>query len=326
MKLPIPALALLLALCPGAAFAQGFPSKPIHIIVPFPAGGLLDATLRVLAPQVSESTGQPVLIENRPGGATFIGMLACAKAPPDGYTLCSSTPDSLSFNPFLYTNVPYDPAGDFAGVTNLNFTGTALIYTGRPGEFGSFRDLVAAAKAKPGSINMATWGPGSAADLFMRYLNQQLGLDIVPVPYKGAAPALTAALGGEVHISFWGIGALLPHIKSGKVRGLAVTAPKRSPLVPDVPSFADLGIADSGITQYFGLYAPAKTPGPVIDRLNAEFVKAVHSPAAEKFLAAQTFEAVGNSPAEFAKFMKADRENAGRLLKSLGVKPQETPN
>ena len=219
--------------------------------------------------------------------------------------------------------MPYDAESDFTGITNLTFTGTALLYTGRPGNFSSFKDLIAQAKAKPGSINMATWGPGSAADLYIRYVNQRLGVDIVPVPYKGAAPALTAALGGEVDMSFWGIGAIVPHIKSGKVRGLVV-APKRSPLV-DVPTFPDIGIPDPGIVQYFGLYAPAKTPAPIVERLNNEFVKAVRSPVTTKFLATQTFEPVGNSPVEFAAFMKADRENAGRLLQSLGVKPQDVP-
>jgi tripartite-type tricarboxylate transporter receptor subunit TctC len=312
------------ALVAPLAFAQAFPSKPIHVIVPFPTGGLLDATLRVVGPQVTESTGQPVLIENRPGGATFIGMSACAKAAPDGYTLCSSTPDSLSFNPFLYNNVPYDAANDFTGVTNLVFTGAALIYTGRPGQYNSFRELIEKAKARPGTVNMATWGPGSASDLYLRYINQQFGVEIVPVPYKGAAPALTATLGGEVDMSFWGIGTLIPHLKSGKIKGL-VAALKRTPAAPDVPSFPDLGVPDPNLQQYFGLYAPAKVPAPIIDRLNAEFVKAVRSPQTGKFLGVQTFEAVGNSPAEFTAFMKADRENAGRLLKSFGVKPMDVP-
>jgi tripartite-type tricarboxylate transporter receptor subunit TctC len=304
--------------------AQAFPSKPIRIIVPFPTGGLLDATLRVVGPQVQESTGQAVVIENRPGGATFIGMSACAKSPPDGYTLCSSTPESLSTNPFLYNNAPYDAANDFVGVTNLVFTGSGLIYTGKPGQYSSFNDLIAQAKAKPGSINMATWGPGSASDLYLRYINQQYGANIVAVPYKGAGPALNATLGGEVDMSFWGVGTLVPHVKSGKIRAL-VLALRPTPLVSGVPMFPELGVPDPQIQQYFALYGPAKIPAPVLERLNAEFSRAVRSPATAKFLAVNTFEPVGNSVADFNAFMKTDRENAGRLLKSLGVKPQEAP-
>jgi tripartite-type tricarboxylate transporter receptor subunit TctC len=169
---------------------------------------------------------------------------------------------------------------------------------------------------------MATWGPGSAADLYLRYVNQQFGVNIVAVPYKGAAQALQATLGGEVDMSFWGIGTLLPHIKSGKIRGM-VAALKRAPQAPDVPAFPDLGVPDPSIQQYFGLYAPAKVPMPVLERLNAEFSRAIKSPASAKYIAVQTFEAVGNSVADFNAFMKADRENAGRLLKSLGVKPMD---
>ena len=312
-------------LCCGSAVAaaQAFPDKPIRVLIPFPPGGSVDTLMRFLGPQVTQSTGQPVVVENRPGGATFIGMLACAKAPADGYTLCATTPDSLTFSSFLYTSVPFD-VDDFAGVTNLVVT-SGVLYTSSASPYGSFRDLIAQAKAKPGALNFATWGPGSAPDLYARYINRELGLDVVPVPYKGAAPALTAALGGEVQISYWGIGPMVPHFRSGKARALVATGAKRSPFLPDVPSLAEFGV-DPGIVSYFGLYAPAKTPVAILDRLNAEFVKALRSPASEKYLAQQTFEVVGNSAAEFSKFMRTDRDNAGRLIKALGIKPAAAPN
>jgi tripartite-type tricarboxylate transporter receptor subunit TctC len=300
---------------------QPFPSKPIHIIVPYPPGGLLDAVIRMMAPQVGQSIGQPVVVENRPGGASFIGMSACANAPPDGYTLCLTTPDSLSYNPLLYNNVPYDAVSDFVGVTNIAFTGPALIYTGRPELYHSFRDVIAAAKAKPGGVFMGTWGTGSAADLYRLYINQQFGIDIAGVAYKGAGPALAATLAGEGDLSFWGIGALLPHLKSGKIRGL-ISALKRTDRA-DVPSFPDLGVPDPGIVQYLGLYAPAKTPAATVERLNAEFAKAVRSPVSLDYLKKLDFEPVGNSPAAFAAFMKADRENAARLLTALGVERRD---
>lgn len=316
--------ALLGAFFAGLAFGQPFPAKPIRVIVPFAPGGTVDALMRFLGPQITESTGQPVIVDNRPGGMSFIGMLACAKSPPDGYTVCATTPDSLTFSVFLYTNVPFDVENDFVGVTNLVIT-SSILYTGAQTPLGSFKDVISREKVKPGSLNFATWGPGSAPDLYARYINRELGLGIVPVPYKGAGPALTAAMGGEVQIAYFSIGAVLPHIRSGKVRPLAVTAAKRSTFLPDVPSLAEFGV-DPGILSYFGLYAPAKTSPAIIDRLNAEFVKALRSPAAGKFLVSQTLEPVGNSAAEFAKFLKADRENAGRLLKALGVKPQAVPN
>jgi tripartite-type tricarboxylate transporter receptor subunit TctC len=315
--------AMLAALLSAAAFAQAFPEKPIRAIVPFPPGGTVDMVMRFLGPQVSESTGQPVLIENRPGGASFVGMLACAKSPPDGYTVCTTTPDSLTYSTFLYTDVPFDVENDFAGVTNLVIT-SGVLYTGAQSPHNSFKDMIAAEKAKPGTLNFATWGPGSAPDLYARYINRELGLKIVQVPYKGAAPALTAAMSGEVQISYFGIGTVLPYIRSGKVKSLVATGARRSPFLPDVPSLAEFGV-DPGIVSYFGMYAPAKTPPAILGRLNAEFVKALRSPASEKFLVAQTLEPVGSSPAEFAKFMKADRENAGRLIRGLGIKPQGVP-
>jgi tripartite-type tricarboxylate transporter receptor subunit TctC len=316
--------AILAALCAAAAFAQGFPERPIKVIVPFPPGGTVDALMRFLGPQVSESTGQPVLIENRAGGASFVGMLACAKSPPDGYTVCTTTPDSLTYSTFLYTEVPYDVENDFAGVTNLVITSTVL-YTGAQSPYASFKDVIAAEKAKPGTLNFATWGPGTAPDLYARYINRELGLKIVQVPYKGAAPALTAAMAGEVQISFFSVGSVLPYIRSGKVKPLVATGAKRSPFLPDVPSLAEFGI-DPGIVSYFAMYAPARTPPAILGRLNAEFVKALRSPVSEKFLVTQTLEPVGSSQADFAKFMKSDRENAGRLIRGLGIKPQGVPN
>jgi tripartite-type tricarboxylate transporter receptor subunit TctC len=315
---------LLGALLSAAAFGQAFPDKPIRVIVPFPPGGTTDVLLRFLGPQVTAATGQPVLIENRPGGATFVGMLACAKAPPDGYTVCSTTPDSLTYSTFLYTSVPFDVENDFAGVTNLVIT-SGVLYAGSQSPYGSFKDVIAAEKAKPGTLNFATWGPGTAPDLYTRYINRELGLKIVQVPYKGAAPALTAAMGGEVQIAYFSIGSVMSQIKAGKVRPLAVTAAKRSSFLPDVPSLAEFGV-DPGIVSYMGLYAPAKTPPAVLNRLNTEFVRALRGPASEKFLFAQTLEPVGDSVVDFAKFLKADRENAGRLIRGFGIKPQDAPN
>jgi tripartite-type tricarboxylate transporter receptor subunit TctC len=316
--------ALLAALVVTEAAAQTFPAKPIRLILPFPPGGTVDIVSRFLGPEITSSTGQPVVIENRPGGATFIGMGACAKSPPDGYTVCISTPDSLTYSPWLYTSMPFDVENDFAGVSHL-VTTNALIYTNGNASWTSFKDFVAQAKAKPGTVNFGTWGPGSAPDLYARYINRELGLTMTPVPYKGAAFVLQDVMGGQLQAGYFSVGAVLSHIKAGKIRPLVATGTKRSRFLPDLPALAEFGV-DPGFISYFGLYAPAKTPAPVLQRLHEEFTKPLKTPQGAKFLESQTLELVANTPAEFQKFMKSDRENAGRLMKGLGVKPTAVPN
>ena len=307
-----------------AAFAQAFPEKPVRVLVPFAPGGSVDAVMRFLAQPFQEMTGQQLLVENRPGGGSFIAMGACAKAPPDGYTMCATTADSLTFSRFLYSNIPFDVENDFTGVTNL-VTTSGVLFTSTQSPLVSLKDVIAQEKAKPGSLNIATWGPGTAPDLYARFINRELGLKLVQIPYKGAGPALTATLGGEVQISYFGIGAVLPQIRAGKLRALVATSQQRSKFLPDVPSLAEFGI-DPGFTSYFGLYAPVKTPAALIERLNAVIVRALRAPAAEKFFAVQTLEVVGNSAAEFTRFMQTDREAAGRLIRSLGIKPTDAPS
>jgi tripartite-type tricarboxylate transporter receptor subunit TctC len=300
------------------ASAQQFPSKPIHVILPFAAGGLLDGTVRTIGQQVSQSIGQPVIVENRPGGSTFIGMQACAKAAPDGYTVCITTPDSLSYNQFLFSRVPYDPENDFAPVTNLVFTNN-LIVAHANAPFNSFREMIAYAKANPGKVTWGTWGIGSIPHVYLEAINRQFGVDILQVPYKGAGQAYPAILAGEVHVTYGGLGFSIPHIKSGKLKPLATT-PDPSPLVPGVPTMKELG-AEPGLPSYFGMFAPAKTPAPVLEKLAAEFAKALRTPKLQEFLQTQTLQPVGNTPEEFAAFVKADRANAGRVFKSMGLKP-----
>lgn len=306
------------------AFAQNLAAKPLRAIVPFPPGGSVDVLMRFLGTQITASTGQPVLVENRPGGSTFVGMGACAKATPDGFTVCVSTPDGVVYAPHLYTSVPYDVERDFAAVTNLIISSSAL-YVSSSSPYNSFNELIAAAKAKPGSINFGTWGAGSVPDITMRYINSQLGANLVPIPYKGAQPGLAGILAGETQITYFGIGPLLPQLRAGKVKLLAVTGSKRSPFAPEVPSLGELG-ADAGILSYFGVWTAGQTPPAMIAQLNTEFVKALRAPATAKVLNDLTIEPVGNTPAEFEKFIVADRANAGRLLKSLGVKPLDAPN
>ncbi len=317
------AAALVLGMaCASTASPQAFPSKPIHVILPFAAGGLLDGTVRAVGQQVTESVGQPVIVENRPGASTFIGMSACAKAAPDGYTVCITTPDSLSYNQNLFTKVPYDPENDFVPVTNLVLTNN-LIVAHASAPFNTFKEMIAYAKANPGKVNWGTWGIGSIPDIYLKAINRDFGVDIVAVPYKGAGQAFPAILAGEVHATYGGLGFAIPHIKSGKLKPLATT-PDSSPLLPGVPTMKELG-AEPGLPSYFGVFAPAKTPRPVIEKLAAEFAKALRTPKLQEFLKTQTLQPVGNSPAEFAEFVKADRANAQRVFKAMGIRPTDAP-
>ncbi|MFM9969942.1 MAG: Bug family tripartite tricarboxylate transporter substrate binding protein [Burkholderiales bacterium] len=304
--------------------AQNFPSKPIRIIVPYVGGGAVDGSARVIAVPMGESMGQPVLIENRPGASSIVGMSACAKAPPDGYTTCMTVADSLSYNPFLFKNLPYDADKDFAPVINLA-RGNSMLLAKGSATFNTFKEMIAFAKAKPGALNWGTWGPASVPDMYLQWIRHEVGVDIAAVPYKGAGQAVPALLAGEVDITYMTIGAMLPHIKSGKVKSLAVVGGRRSPALPDVPHLAEEG-ADPGLNSYFGIFAPGGTPKPVVDRLNAEFAKALQTPKVQEYLRTLTLDIVGGSADAFAQFLRDDRINSGRVFKTMGVKPTDAPS
>lgn len=319
------AVALVSAACVQPALAQSFPSKPIQIIVPFSPGGVVDLLARVLGAQVAESTGQPVIVNDRPGASSIIGMDACAKSAPDGYTVCITVPDSLSYNPYLFSKLPYDAEKDFAPITNLGFTNNLLVANSKA-PFNTYKEMIAHAKANPGAINFGTWGAGSLPDVYLRWVANQAGVKITAVPYKGAGiAAFRAVYAGEVHVTYMGFGTAMPQIKAGLIKPLVTLGDKRTRFMPDLPTLAEEG-GDPSLPSYFGLFAPGKTPRPVIERLNQEFVKAARTPLGQKFYLERTMEAVLNSVAEFAEFVKADRANAGRVLRSLGVQPTAAPS
>jgi tripartite-type tricarboxylate transporter receptor subunit TctC len=311
-----------LAAVPWAG-AQPFPSKPITIIVPYPAGGVVDLFARTLGPHITEVTGQPVIVVNRAGANSIIGMTACARAPADGYTACMTIGDSLTYNPLLYADLPYT-AADFAPVTILAWS-TSMLVANANAPVGSFKEMVAYAKAKPGALNFGTWGPASTPDIYLRWIKRQFGIDITAIPYKGAGQANPALFAGEIDITLYGVGNALPHLKAGKLKPLAVMGTQRSSLLPDVPSLGEEG-ADPGLAIYFCLFAPAKTPKPIIDRLNAEFVKALHTPKAQAMLEQYTLRTEGNSSDDFARFMAEERVNATRVFNVLGIRPGAAPS
>ena len=324
MKIRVASIAALLWVASfGLAQAQNYPVKPVRIIVPYAAGGAVDVTARAIAPQAGELLGQPVVVENRPGGSSIIGMQACAKAEPDGYTLCMTTGASLSLNPHVFRNLPYDPDGDFAPVIYLA-RGYSLLFAKQNAPFNSFKEMIAYAKSHPGALNWATWGAASIPEVYLLWIRRETGIDITAIAYKGTAPALAALLAGESDITYDLIGSILPYIRAGKLKPLAVVGNIRSSHLPDTPSLVEEGL-DPGMRSYFGVFAPAKTPRPVLDRLNAVFAKAAQSARFQEFARAQTLDVVGGSAAEFAEFLKNDRDNAGRVFKAIGVRPVDVP-
>jgi tripartite-type tricarboxylate transporter receptor subunit TctC len=315
-------VAILIAL-PCSALAQTYRSKPVHVIVPYPAGGVVDGLVRSLGQPVSESIGQPVVVDNRPGANTIIALEACAKAVPDGATLCTSSSDGMSFNPHLYPKLPYDANRDFAPITQLVWV-NGVIVAGAKVPYDSVKDMIAYAKQRPGTINFASFGMGSTPHFFVEWFRKAGGVDIVHVPYKGSAQIIPALLSGEADATFIAMGIVLPQIRSGKMKALAVTGPQRSPYLPEVSTLAEQGI-DPRLQNWFGLLAPASTPKAVVAKLNAEFVKALHTPRFEEFLKAQAFDPVGSSPEDFAAFLKADRANALQVIERTGIRMETAP-
>jgi tripartite-type tricarboxylate transporter receptor subunit TctC len=329
-KMIRPGLAILLVLstiegwlAPRAG-AQTYPSGPIHIIVPYAAGGLVDALARITGARITESMGQPVIVENRPGASSSIGMQACANAKPDGHTVCPTTADSLSYNPQLFANLPYDPEKSFSPVIRLALTNNLLVANAKV-PFNNYKEMISYAKANPGKLNWGTWGPATLPDLYLRWISSQAGVDIQAIPYKGGATQTNPAVySGEVDITYMGFGVAAPQIAAGTIKPLVAVGAKRSPFMPDLPSLGEEG-GDPGLQGYFGLWAPAGTPKPIVLRLNAEFSKAISTPQVQAFYKSSTLIAEPNTPDEFGAFAKADREAAAKVFKSIGIMPQAVP-
>ncbi len=318
---------ILTALCtslavPFSAIAQTFPSKPVRMVVPYPAGGGIDIMARQFAARFSPQWAQPVVVENRPGSSTIVGTEIVAKAPADGHTLLLTTDASMSINPHLFAKLPYDPARDFAPVTMLVLLQQMLLATPSLG-VSTVADLVKLAKTRPGSINYASYGSGSQPHLAGEMLKSAAGIDLVHIPYKGISLAVPAVAAGEVQLTFGGILTSMPFIKSGRVKPLAIGGTKRSPLLPDVPTFAEVGYPEVETHAWFALFVPAATPRPVVERINRDAVAIVNDPEyRQKELVDKGYDPVGNRPDEFAAFMKRDLENRGRAVKLSGARAE----
>jgi len=275
------ALAIAAWLAPAASFAQDFPSRAITIIVPQPPGGGTDIISRIVAQQLSEQLGKPVVIENKAGAGTLVGTDAAAKAAPDGYTLLAGLTANMAVNPSLFKTLPYDPIRDFTPVGMMaEFPFVLVVSKDFPAK--SVKDLIAMAKAKPGTINFASAGNGSGQHLSAELFKLMASVDMTHVPYRGAAPAYSDVISGRTPVFFDNLASALGHIKGGTVRALGVTGNKRAPLLPDVPTIAEAGVPGYQNYVWFGLWAPKNTPKPVVDRLYAEIRKAVATPSVKE--------------------------------------------
>jgi tripartite-type tricarboxylate transporter receptor subunit TctC len=306
------------------AVAQTYPNGLICIIVPYAAGGVTDSLARVVGAQVADAVGQPIIIENRPGASSMLGMQACANAKPDGYTICVAVADSLSYNPQLFASLPYDPDKSFAPVMRLALTNNLLVANAKT-LFNNYKEMVAYAKANPGKLNWATWGPATLPDLYLRWVSVQAGVNIQAIPYKGgAAQANPAVYSGEADLTYMGFGTAAPQIEAGAIRPLVAVGVKRSPFMPELPCLGEEG-GDPGLAGYFGLFAPGGTPQPIVQQLNASFTQAIATPQVQAFYKNSTLIAEPNTPDEFAAFVRTDREAAAGVFKSMGITPQTAP-
>jgi len=288
-----------------SASAQNYPTKPIRLVVPYPAGGATDFFARLVFPKMGESLGQQVIVENRPGAGTAIGASEVARSAPDGYTLLLGDAGTYAFNPTLYKKLSYDPVKDFAPVS---LTGRfALILAVHPGmPVKSVKEFVQAAKSRPGKINYGAPGPGSPIHLAMEFFRQRAGLAMTPIPYKGGADAMNDLLGGRISAMFPDIASALPQIKGGKLRPLAVASGKRVAALPDLPTIGESGYPGFEAWAWQGFVAPAKTPRPIIMKLNAEFAKVMSEPAIKQRLSESGFELQTSTPGEFAAYLKSE--------------------
>ena len=302
----------------GAAVAAYYPSRPIRLVVPYPPGGGTDTVARPLAQKLTESLGQPIVIDNRGGATEVIGTEAVARAAPDGYTLLMTT-NAFAINMAFQRKLPYDPLKDFAPVSRLITTPFLLV--AHPAlKATSIRELIALAKAQPGKLNYASLGTGSPHHLAMEWFKVLAGVDIVAVPYKGVGPGLTAVNAGEVQLMLTGFTAGLAQIKGGKLRALAVTTAQRSSAAPQIPTIAEAGFAGYDALAWYGILAPAATPPDVIARLNAEIAKALAAPDLRQRMANIGVDPAPGTPDELQRLIRDETELWTKVIKAAGIK------
>ena len=316
---------MLIAACAGmvgtVALAQTYPTKPVRMIVPFPPGGATDLLARVVAQKLSESLGHQVVVDNRPGAGGTIGSRLMLDAQPDGYTILTSTVSTHAIGPHLYAKPPYDPMKDFAAITELSSTPTVLMVSGTL-PAASLKDFIALAKARAGQLNYGSSGVGTQFHLSGELLKLQTGINMTHIPYKGTALVYPDLFSGQVSMLFDTLSVAIPFIKAGRVKALGVTGTQRTPALPDVPTIAEAGVPGFYAGLWLGMWGPAKLPRDITERLSADAAKLLKLPDVKERLASQGMEPIGNTPAQFAEFVRKENETWSKVVKAAGVKAE----
>ena len=322
MRVDQTVLCFALAVCIAETHAQSdavYPSKPIRMIVPSAPGSGPDIMARAIGQKLTEALGQAIIIDDKPGAGGIIGSEAAAKAPPDGYTLIMSNAGAHTVNPGLYSKLPYDPLKDFAPVTLVALAPNILIvHPTLP--VRNVKELIALAKAKPGELTFGSGGNGSTAHLSGEMFKTMAGINIVHIPFKGSPAAVIGVIAGQIALAIPNIPPALPHVRSGKLKALAVTTAKRAAGVPDLPTVAESGLPGYEATAWFGVLAPAATPPQIIARLNAVIVKIAHAREMQERLTAEGADAVGNTPEQFAQIIRNDIAKWAKIVKASGAR------
>ena len=305
-----------------AEAADGYPNRPVRMVIPYAPGGNGDIVARIVADGLTTRLGQQVVVDNRPGGSSIIGTDIAAKSPPDGYTILMVA-STFAVLPSLWPKLPYDTLKDLTPISLVGQTPQVLVVTPSLGA-NNLKEFIALVKANPGKFNYGSTGVGGTANIAGALLNLMAGIHMVHVPYKGTAQALTDVIAGHLHVAIPSITASIPHIKSGKIRALGLTSTKRSSLLPDVPTVAEAGVPGYQAVIWNGALAPAGTPRPILERLNREVAAAARSPEAASRYTALGAETIGSTPEEFAKFLRSEIEQYARVVKASGMKAEMT--
>jgi tripartite-type tricarboxylate transporter receptor subunit TctC len=309
-----------LTLAADIAAAQTYPSRPIRIVITFPAGGPSDTVVRPIAQRLNEAWGQPVILDNRGGAGGVVGTEIVARAAPDGYNLLVGTAGGMAINPNLMASLPYDPFRDFAPVCMLVINPQILVaHPSLPAN--NVKELVALAKAKPGQLNFGSSGTGTATHLGMELLKLATGIDVVHVPYKGGAPAVTDLIAGQVQMIFVSMPSVMPHVQSGRLKALAVGSAKRVGSAPDVPTVAEAGYVGFEYANWNALFAPAGTPAAIVNKLNAEVVRILSDPVLAQRLSAQGAEPAPGSPEALGRWLRQDYDRWKKVIRVGNIKP-----
>ena len=310
-------LSLLLALWVNAALA--FPTKPVKIIVAFPPGGGTDIVARVVGAKLQEAWGQGVVVENRAGASGTIGTEVAAKSEPDGHTLFMATMGNMTANQHLYASMSVDPLRALAPITKV--VDVHFVFMANPTlPAANVREVIALAKQKPGELAYSSSGPGGAPHLAMELFKRQAGIDLIHIPYKGSSMSINDLIGGHVMLSMDSLVQSAPHIKSGRLKALAVLGPKRSPLLPEVPTMQEAGVAGYSLTNWFGLLAPAATPREVVSKIHVDVIQVLKNPEIVKRIGDLGADVVGNTPEEFGAAMRAESQQWAEIIRAVGIK------